>query len=139
DKKILLNIGNKPISVEPTARQVEIIEIKDGDDMKVTATEVSIKDNALWVGNSEVKLAASEVVESISKRPGRTKYANITLERGMVLEEESGQAVYKIKETEPRKLFGFIPIRITKTLTASAETSNLLDERLPWYSFLTMR
>lgn len=139
DKKILINVGDKPISIMPTARQVEIIEIKDGNDIKVTATEVSIKDNALWVGNSEVKLAASDVVESISKRPGRTKYANITLERGMVLEEESGRAVYKIKETEPRKLFGFIPIQITKTLTASAETSDLLDERLPWYAFLTTR
>ena len=139
DKRILVNIGDKPISIMPTARRVEIIEIKDGDDIKVTATEVSIKDSILRVGNSEVKLTVSEVIESISERSGRPRYSNIVLKKGIVLAEENGRAVYKIKETEPRKLFRFIPIQITKTLTVSAETSDLLNEKLPWYAFLTAK
>ena len=141
DKKIFLTIGDRPISVEPTVRGV-ILRSWDPDGKEIVEVEtkaISIKDNILRVGNSEVKLAASDVIESISKRPGRTKYANITLKRGVALKEENGRAVYKIKETEPRKLFGFIPIRITKTLTASAETGDLLDERFPWYSFLTTK
>ena len=141
DKKIFFMVGDRPASVEPTARGI-IIRGWDPDGketVEVEAVEISIKDNILRVGNSEVKLAASDVIESISKRPGRTTYANITLKRGVFVKEENGRAVYKIKETEPRKLFGFIPIRITKTLTASAETSDLLDERFPWYSFLTTK
>lgn len=141
DKKIFLTVGDRPASVEPTARGV-IVRGWDPDGketVEVEAAEISIKDNMLRVGNSEVKLAASDVIESISKRSGRPTYANITLEKGVVLEEENGIAVYKIRETEPRKLFGFIPIKITKTLTASAETSDLLDERFPWYSFLTTK
>ena len=134
-KKILVTVGNKSISVEPTAKRVLI---RDGG-LEIEAKEISIKDNILRVGTAEVKLAASDVIETIRKRPGRTKYANITLERGVVLAEENGRAVYRIKETEPRKLFGFIPIRIIKTLTASAETSDLLDERFPWYTFLTTK
>lgn len=141
DKKILLTISDKPISVEPTVEGVIIRGWNpDGKEaIEVKAEEISIKDNILRVGNSEVKFAVSDVIENISKRPGRIKYANITLEKGIVLVEENGQAVYKIKEIEPRKLFGFIPIQITKTLTASAETRDLLDERFPWYTFLTTR
>ncbi len=139
DKKILVNVGDKPISIIPTARRVEIIEIKDGDDIKVTAAEISIKDNILRVGNSEVKFTAGDVIEIISERPGRPRYSNIVLKKGIALAEENGRAVYKIKETEPRKLFRFIPIQITKTLTVSAETSDVLNEKLPWYAFLTAK
>ena len=128
DKKILVNVGTSSVSVAPTAKQVEIIEIKDGNDMKVTATEVSVKDNVLRVGNSEVKLTASEVAEKLNVTPTAVE-----------LKEENARAVYKLKVGEPRKLFGFIPISVTKTLTADAESSNLLDERLPWYSFLTTK
>ena len=128
DKKILISVSGKPISVEPTARQVEIIEIKDGDDMKVTAEEVSIKDGVLSVGNAPVKLAPSEIAGNLGVSP-----------QAVELKEENAKAVYKLKVAESRKLFGFIPISVTKTLTADAQSSNLLDESLPWYSFLTTR
>lgn len=130
DKKIFVNVGESSVSVAPTSRRVEIIEIKDSDDteLKVTASEVSIKDNALLVGNSEVKLAASKVAENLGVEPQSAE-----------LKEENSRAVYKLKVAEPRKLFGFIPIRITKTMTADAESSDLLGEKLPWYSFLTTK
>lgn len=124
DKKILINIGGSSVSVAPTNRQV-LIQDKN---LEVAVSEVSIKDNALRVGNSEVKLAASKVAETLGVEPQSAE-----------LKEENSRAVYKLKVAEPRKLFGFIPIRITKTLTADAESSDLLDEKRPWYSFLTTR
>lgn len=124
DKKILIDIGDKSVSVAPTGQQV-LIQDKN---LRVTASEVSIKDNVLRVGNSEVKLAASKVAETLGVEP-----------RSAELKEENSRAVYKLKVAEQRKLFGFIPVRITKTMTADAESSNLLNERLPWYFFLTTR
>lgn len=124
DKKIFVNVGNTSVSVAPTSRQV-LIQDKN---LEVAASEVSIKDNALRVGASEVKLAASRVAEILSIEPQSAE-----------LKEENARAVYKLKVAEPRKLFGFFPIRITKTLTADAESSDLLDEKLPWYSFLTTK
>lgn len=124
DKKILVNVGDNSVSVAPTSRQV-LIQDKN---LGVTASEVSIKDNTLRVGNSEVKLAASNVAEKLNISPTAVE-----------LKEENARAVYKLKVAEPRKLFGFIPIRIMKTMTADAESSDLLDEKLPWYSFLTTK
>ena len=124
DKKILVNIGANSVSVEPTASSVLIRD----KSLEVEAAEIFIKDNALRVGNSEVKLAASVVAENLNVTP-----------KAAELKEENAKAVYKFKVEEPRKLLGFIPIRITKTLTADAQSSDLLDERLPWYSFLTTR
>lgn len=124
DKKILVNVGESSVSVAPTSRQV-LIQDKN---LEVTASEVSIKDNALRIGNSEVKLAASKVAETLGVDPQSAE-----------LKEENSRAVYKLKVAEPRKLFGFIPIRITRIMTADAESSDLLDESRPWYSFLTTR
>ncbi|MFH1036476.1 MAG: hypothetical protein V1756_00195 [Patescibacteria group bacterium] len=124
DKKIFLNVGDKLISIAPTAKQVLI---KD-ENLEVTASEVSIKDNALRVGTSEVKLTASKVAENLGVEPQSAE-----------LKEENSRAVYKLAVKEPRKLLGFIPIQITKTMTADAESSDLLNERLPWYAFLTTR
>jgi hypothetical protein len=124
DKKIFVNVGNASVSVAPTSRQV-LIQDKN---LEVSASEVSIKDNALRVGASEVKLAASQVAKNLGVEPQSAE-----------LKEENARAVYKLKVAEPRKLFGLVPIRITKTMTADAESSDLLNEKLPWYSFLTTR
>lgn len=124
DKKILVNVGDKPLSIAPEDRQVVIT---DGN-LEVEAKEISIKDNALLVGNSPVNLAASQVVKNLGVSP-----------EAVELKEENARAVYKLKVTEPRKLFGFIPISIAKTITADAESGNFLYDRLPWWSFLTTR
>ena len=44
-----------------------------------------------------------------------------------------------MKIGEQRKLFGFIPFNISKTVTADAENGNLLEEHFPWYDFLTTK
>ena len=124
DKKILMDIGNKPISIKPTASQ---ILIKDGD-LEVMAAEVSIKDNILKVGNSEVKVAASDVVDKLQILP-----------KSVELREENAKSVYKMKIDEKRKLFGIIPVNIETSLTVDANNGDLLEEKRPWYAFLTTK
>lgn len=124
DKKIFFNVGGEPVSIVPTEKQV-IIQDKN---FEVIADEVLIKDNTLRVGNSEVKLMASEVAAKLNVSP-------IAAE----LKEENNRAVYKFKVVEQRKLFGFIPMKVTKTLTVDAVSGDLLRERLPWYFFLTIK
>ena len=59
----------------------------------------------------------------------------------MELKEENATAVYKIKTDETRKLLGLIPIKVKKTLTVDAEDTEveIIEEKSPWWSFLTTR
>ncbi len=123
-KKILMRIGDKPISIEPTE---EDVLIRDSG-LEVKAREVSIKENVLRVGEANVGLAASYVAEKLKVSP-----------KSVTLKEENEKAVYKMEVEEPRKLFGFIPLIIQKTLTTDANNGNLLKERRPWYAFLTTK
>ncbi|MDP2967502.1 MAG: hypothetical protein Q8N87_03795 [bacterium] len=123
-KKILVDVGGKSISVEPTAAQVLI---KDKN-LEVTATEVSIKGEVLKVGNIEVKLAASAVAEKLNIAP-----------KSVELKEQDEKAIYEMKVPERRRLFGFIPLTISNTITANAENGDVMGERHPWYSFLTTK
>ena len=124
EKKILMEVGDKSISVEPTENDVLIRD----SGLEVKATELSIKENVLRVGTAEVKVAASDVVKKLKVLP-------ISVE----LKEEDKIAVYKMKVEEPRKLFGFIPLTIQKTITTDADEGNLLKEDQPWYTFLTTK
>ena len=112
------------MSVEPTASQVLIRD----KSLEIKTDEVVIKENVLSVGGVEVKMSASEVAEKLGITPQ-------TIE----LKEENTKAVYNMKIEERRKLFGFIPFNIQKTVAADAANGNVLTERLPWYSFLTTK
>jgi hypothetical protein len=118
-KKILLDLENTPISVEPAAKKVVIKEKLD-----INADEVSIENNILKVGNSEVKLLASDVADKLGVSP-------VAVE----LKEENSKAVYAMETKEKRKLFGFIPVNVSKTVTADAVSGDFLTEHLPWYTF----
>lgn len=124
EKKMLVNMGDRPVSVEPTASQVLIRD----KGLEVKTDEVTIKENVLSVGDAEVKMSASEVTEKLDIAP-----------KTIELKEENAKAVYNMKVEERRKLFGFIPFNIQKTVVADAENGNVLTERLPWYSFLTKK
>lgn len=123
-KKILLNVGDRPISVEPTGNQ---ILIKDKN-LEVTTDNISISDNSLKIGNAEVKITASQAAEKLNIAPTATQ-----------LTMENSQPVYKMEVSESRKLFGFIKINIGKTETVSADNGNLVKEKRPWYYFLTTK
>ena len=124
EKKILMKVGNKPISIEPTEEEVLI---KDSG-LEVKAKEVSIKDNVLRVGTANVGLTASYVAEKLKVLP-----------KSVILKEENEKAVYRMEVEELRKLLWFIPLTIKKTLTIDAGNGNLLKERRPWYAFLTTK
>ena len=55
------------------------------------------------------------------------------------LAEENAKAVYKIRTGESRKLFGFIPIEVGKTLTldAASKEVKITGEERPWWTILT--
>ncbi|MFA6278724.1 MAG: hypothetical protein WCS97_02780 [Candidatus Paceibacterota bacterium] len=124
EKKMLANIGDRPVSIEPTADQVLIRD----KGLEVNTDEVMIKENVLSVGGVDVKMSASEVTEKLGLEP-------TTIE----LKEEDAKAVYTMRIDERRKLFGFIPFNSQKTVTADAENGDTLSEQLPWYNFLTTK
>lgn len=124
EKKMLINVGDRPVSVEPTVSQV-IIRDKG---LEVSADEVMIKENVLSVGGVDVKMSASEVSENLGFTPA-------TIE----LNEENDKAVYTMKIKERRKLFWFIPLNVSRTVAVDAENGNTLSEQRPWYSFLTTK
>ena len=121
---MLVNVGDRPVSIEPTVSQVLIRD----KGLEVSTNEVVIKENVLSVGGVEVKMSASEVTEKLGLAP-----------KTIELKEENAKAVYSMKIGEQRKLFGFIPFNISKTITADAENGNILVERLPWYRFFTTK
>lgn len=123
-KKVLIDINNIPISVEPTEKHVLI---KD-ENLIVEASTVSIQDDAFKVGNAQVKIAPSEVIEKLNITP---KYIG--------LKEENSTALYEIKTEEMRKLVGFIPVKIDRYFTIDAKSNELIKEYEPWYTFLTIK
>ncbi|MFA5084306.1 MAG: hypothetical protein WC475_02910 [Candidatus Paceibacterota bacterium] len=123
-KKILLNVGDRAVSVEPTEKQV-LIKDKNLD---VTADNVSISDNSLKIGNVEVKISASQAAEKLNIAP-----------KAVQLTTENSQPVYKMEVNQARKLFGFIKINAETTQTVNADNGNLISEKRPWFYFLTTK
>ncbi|MDP3052461.1 MAG: hypothetical protein Q8N22_00700 [bacterium] len=123
-KRILLNVGDRPISVESNG---SIVIIKDKN-LEVTTDNVSISDNLLKIGNVEVKMTASQAAEKLNIAPTAVQ-----------LTTENDQPVYKMEVSESRNLFGFIKINTGNTQTVSADNGNLISEKRPWYYFLTTK
>lgn len=57
----------------------------------------------------------------------------------MTLGVENQKAVYKITITEPAKLFGLIPIKLSTKLVVPAATNKIEQIQRPWYSFLATK
>ncbi|HDY73311.1 MAG TPA: hypothetical protein ENH86_01945 [Candidatus Jorgensenbacteria bacterium] len=124
EKKIIVDVGEEEISIEPT-KKGGLIKDKG---LEVKVEEVSIKDEILRVGNSEVKVVVSDIVANLEISP-----------TSIELKEENEKAIYSIGVREARKLLGFIPVTITIRIIVNATNGNFLEERLPWYSFLTRK
>lgn len=122
DNKITVRVGAKSLSIEP--KETEVL-INDGD-ISANAKDISIKDNIVSVGNSEVRLAPSEIIKKLQITPV-----------SMELKEENSKAIYKIKTDEQRKLFGFIPVKIEKFTNTDAANGNIISENGPWWNFLS--
>jgi hypothetical protein len=125
-KSIAARVSNTDLEIKPTNTQVTI---HDGD-LKVKAPELSIENEILRVGTSEVKLMPGAAIEQIRIEP-----------KEIELKEENARAVYKIMTAENRKLLGFIPVKIEKALTVDAASmeAKVIEEKSPWWAFLTTK
>jgi hypothetical protein len=124
NKKVTARISNRDLEIKPAIARVIV---NDGA-VEVNASEISIENEALKVGNSEVKLMPSAAVST----------ANIT-PKEMELAEEDDRPVYRIKSDEDRKLFGFINVNVETTTTVDASNTNadVIKTQRPWWAFLT--
>ncbi|MEE8412963.1 MAG: hypothetical protein V3R96_00260, partial [Dehalococcoidales bacterium] len=133
-KSVLISINSRDLEIKPTRAGVIL---QDGT-LQVKAAELSIgvdKDEisrfeVLRVGNSEVKLMPSILIEKLGIEPQEIE-----------LKEENAKAVYKIKTVENRKLFGFISVVVEKTSTVDASNleASVIVEKGPWWAFLTTK
>jgi len=125
-KSIAAKINDSDIEIKPTSTGVIINE----GNLEVKTAELSIEGGVLRVEVSEVKIMPSAVIEKIKAEP-------VDIE----LKEENAKAVYKIKTAESRKLFGFIPVKVEKTLTVDAASTEvgITTEKSPWWAFLTIK
>jgi len=123
-KKILVDVDKISVSIEPNANQV-ILKDKN---ISVETKEVTIQNGLLMVGGDEIKVSPSQIIEKLQVTP-----------KNVELTTQKEKAVYVIKTDENRKLFGFIPIKVNKTVTANATNGDVIEQRLPWFSFLTTK
>ncbi len=126
NKTIITKVNKKNLTIKPTKLHVTIQEGK----YEIKAPEIKVQNKTLVVGNSTVKLTASDIVEKTKLEP-----------KDIELKEENAKAVYKIKADENRKLFGFIPVKVEKDMTVDAgdREVKVLKEKRPWWSFLTSK
>jgi hypothetical protein len=126
DKSVLARIDNKELAIKPAEARVII---RDAN-LEIEAPELSIENEVLRVGDSEVNLRPTAIIEKINIEP-----------KEIELKEENAKAVYKVKTDEGRKLFGFIPVRIETTLTVDAASTeaNIIKEEKPWWAFFTTK
>jgi hypothetical protein len=126
NKSVVARINNDNVEIKPTEAQV----ILQDRNLTVKTPELSIENDTLRVGDSEVKLRPGTIIGEIEVEP-----------KEIELKEENAKAVYKIKIDESRKLFGFIPIKVENTLTLDAANTEvrITEEEGPWWAFLTTK
>ena len=126
DKSIVTRMDNRELSIRPAPAQV----IMRDENLEVRAPELSIENEVVRVGNSEVNLRPAAVIEAIRVQPIE-----------MELKEENATAVYRIRTDESRKLLGFIPIKVKRILTVDATNTDaeILKEERPWWAFFTTK
>ena len=124
NKKVMARISDRDLEIKPATSRVIV---NDGA-VEVNAREISIENEALKVGNAEVKLMPSAAVANMNVTPTEVELA-----------EEGSKPVYKIKADENRKLLGFINVKVetTTTVDASDTNGNVLKTQRPWWAFLT--
>jgi hypothetical protein len=124
NKKVVARISDRDLEIKPASAQVIV---NDGA-VEVKAQEISIENEALKVGEVEVKLMPSAAVANVNITPKEVE-----------LTEEDNKPVYRIKTDENRKLLGIIPVKVEKTITVDAASTDatVIKEKRPWWAFLT--
>ena len=122
EKDIIAKVNDKELKIRPAKTHVIILDKA----LEVNAPEVSIENDTIKVGNSEVGLTPGDVIRKIKVEPKKIE-----------LKEENDKAVYKIATEEKRKLFGFIPVNVRQDLTVDANEASIIRKEMPWWAVLT--
>ncbi|MCD6092968.1 MAG: hypothetical protein J7J38_03045 [Candidatus Aenigmarchaeota archaeon] len=122
EKDIIAKVNDKELKIRPAKTHVIILDKA----LEVNAPEVSIENDTIKVGNSEVGLTPGDVIRKIKVEPKKIE-----------LREENDKAVYKIATEEKRKLFGFIPVNVRLDLTVDANEASIIRKEMPWWAALT--
>jgi hypothetical protein len=124
DKRVIARVNNKDLEIKPMEAHVIIQD----ENLEIKTPELSIEDEVLRTGDSEVKIMPSTIMERIRIEPEEIE-----------LKEENAKAVYRIRTNERRKLFGFIPLTVENILTIDAENTevDIIKEERPWWAFFT--
>ena len=107
-------IGSRAVTVSGNTLQV--------DDTAIIAKDAEVIDAKVYVQGREVASIPDRLDD----------YYRITVT------SSSGRLVYLAQHKEPCRLLGLIPIHMTLTTIYDAEdTGDILDEKAPWWGFLT--
>jgi len=122
---------NKIIDVVVDDRAAEIKSTKTGvslgsEGMVANAAELSVENNKVKIGKSELKILPKQITEKMKIQP---KEMNII--------EQDNKPVYQIKTDEDRKMLGMFNIKMEKHMNVDGASGDLISESNPWWSFMT--
>lgn len=137
---LVINVDNeKQIEVESKGKEIKIktnlseIEIEDGIFKVKSIEELTIKNKQMEIAGKKIEILPTEIASFFKIKPEEVIDFNLSV--------ENNKPVYNIKTLEKRKLFGFIPISVSRSakIDATALEKNILENNMPWWSFLTFK
>jgi hypothetical protein len=129
----------KEVAVETKGKEIRVkidpteIKIEDGSFEVQTNNEVVIKNDALVVVDKKIEVLPTEATSFFKIKPEEVRHFELKV--------ENERPVYQIKVVEKRKFLGFIPVNINREIKidASSKIKQILEDKKPWWSFLTIK
>ncbi|PIN68290.1 hypothetical protein COV94_05490 [Candidatus Woesearchaeota archaeon CG11_big_fil_rev_8_21_14_0_20_57_5] len=136
-----VTVSGNTLQVDDTANQSAGSARKPTLHARIGSRAVTVSGNTLQVDDTAIIAKDAEVIDAkvyvqgreVASIPDRLDdYYRITVT------SSSGRLVYLAQHKEPCMLLGLIPIHMTLTTIYDAEdTGDILDEKAPWWGFLT--
>ncbi len=95
---------------------------------------VRLEDGRLILNQSGIEKELSVLP---SQAMNQLRITNETI-KSIKLSVEGNKTVYKIQEERTARLFGFIPVKLSVESSVDAVNGEIVNERKPWWSFLTI-
>jgi len=123
-KNIEVSISGKDNSISVDKDEVVIGKIKKAK----AIAPVRVDNGKVMVGNGEVKVTPEEVIKKVKAG----------LEANVELNEKNNQPVYSVRDIQPKRIFGIIPIKVRREVEVDATQvgGKILKVKKPWWSFL---
>ena len=116
----------------------QTVEVRGWNGFEVQGTRLRVMSSTTGSTTEyRLKSALPSLVNQLT-RTWRENGASTTVQ-GLEIKIEEGEPVYEVTFTEGAKLFGFIPLKLTRTAIVSSETEEIKDVKQPWYSFLVRK